>query len=194
MTHTVTIPNWEDSYLKSKNTRAVYWLWKDKEKLPNKYSTQLSSTPLIQGKKAYCVDELGNKFLKNTKKVGTENRWILNGQDLYNATLDWRLRKTIAKYYHGYFSTYIKAQLTPIQIPEGHFLSIGCDIYEIERGQMPDVGNMWLLEKFFEDSLQECGIIPDDSPKYVRESGRKRYHFVQTKEERKLVFTINFIT
>jgi hypothetical protein len=58
---------------------------------------------------------------------------------------------------------------------------------------MPDVSNMWLLEKFFEDALQECEIIPDDSPAYVRESGRKRYHFIETAEERKLVFTIKEI-
>lgn len=194
MRHTVTIPNWEASYLKSENTRAKYWLWKDRAKLPKKYSTLLSPEPLIRGAKAYCVDEEGNRFVKNTKKVGTANRWILNGQDLYNATLNWRLRKSIAKYYHDYFSGFIKEQLTPIHIPEGQFLSVSCDIYEVKRGNMPDASNMWLLEKFFEDALQECGIIPDDSPDYVRESGRKRYHFVETAEDRKLIFTIKFIS
>ena len=59
---------------------------------------------------------------------------------------------------------------------------------------MPDVSNMWLLEKFFEDALQECDIIPDDNPDYVRESGRKKYHFVETAEDRKLIFTINVIS
>lgn len=194
MRHTVTIPNWEASYLKSENTRAKYWLWKDRAKLPKKYSTHLSPKPLVKGAKAYCVDEEGNRFVKNTKKVGTANRWILNGQDLYNATLNWRLRKSIAKYYHDYFSGFIKEQLNPIQIPAGHFLSVSCDIYEVKRGNMPDVSNMWLLEKFFEDALQECGIIPDDNSDYVRESGRKRYHFVETAEDRKLIFTIQVIS
>ena len=49
------------------------------------------------------------------------------------------------------------------------------------------------LEKFFEDALQECGVIPDDSPKYVIESGRKRYHWVSTETERKLVFNIEVV-
>jgi hypothetical protein len=194
MRYTVTIPNWEASYLKSENTRAKYWLWKDRAKLPKKYSIHLSPEPLVRGVKAYCVDEEGNRFVKNTKKVGTANRWILNGQCLYNATLNWRLRKSIAKYYHDYFSEYIKEQLTPIHIPEGKFLSVSCDIYEIKRGNMPDASNMWLLEKFFEDALQECGIIPDDSPDYVLESGRKRYHFIETAEDRKLIFTIKEIS
>jgi len=113
---------------------------------------------------------------------------------LYNATLNWRLRKTVAKYYHTYFSKYIKAQLKkPIIIPEGKYLSISCDIYEIRRRTMPDVSNMWLLEKFFEDSLQECKVIPGDDPDYVLESGRKRYHWVENEEDRKLVFTIKII-
>jgi hypothetical protein len=193
MIHTVTIPNWEASYLKSSNIRAKYWLWKDREKLPKKHSSVLASEPLIIGAQAYCCDKEKGRFLKNTKKVGTENHWILNGQELYNAALNWRLRKSIAKYYHEYFSRYIKDQLEPILIPEGHFLSVSCDIYEIKRGNMPDVSNMWLLEKFFEDALQECGIIPDDGPDYVIESGRKRYHFVETAEDRKLIFTIKAI-
>ena len=194
MSYTVTIPSWEASYLKSEKTRAKYWLWKDRAKLPKKYSTALSPEPLVRGAKAYCVDENGERFIKNTKKVGTANRWVLNGQDLYNAVMDWRLRKTIAQYYHSYFSGYIKEQLTPITLPEGKYLSVGCDIYEQRRGNMPDVSNMWLLEKFFEDALQECGIIPDDNPDYIRESGRKRYYFVEKEEDRKLVFTLNLIS
>jgi len=193
MNYTVIIPQWEASYLKSEKTRAKYWLWKDKDKLPKKHSNILSPVPLISRGQAYCCDEGKQRFVKNTKKVGKENRWVFNGQDLYNAVLNWRLRKDIAKYYHKYFSKYISEQLEPIIIPEGKYLSISCDIYEIERGNMPDVSNMWLLEKFFEDALQECEIIPDDSPAYVRESGRKRYHFIETAEERKLVFTIKEI-
>jgi hypothetical protein len=193
MEYTVTIPEWEASYLKSEKIRAKYWLWKDRDKLPKKYKTQLASVPLIRGAKAYCQSTDGERFVKNTKKVGTQNRWILNGQDLYNAALNWRLRKNIAKYYHEYFSDYIGEQLQPLELPDGYFFSISCDIYEIQRGNMPDVSNMWLLEKFFEDALQECGIIPDDNPDYVRESGRKRYHFVETAGERKLIFTIKLI-
>ena len=52
---------------------------------------------------------------------------------------------------------------------------------------------MWLLEKFFEDALQDCKIIPDDGPDFVQESGRKRYRWVTEPEERKLVFTVEHI-
>jgi hypothetical protein len=58
---------------------------------------------------------------------------------------------------------------------------------------MPDVSNLWLWTKWFEDALQESKIIPDDNPDYVQESGRTRYHFVDNEEDRKLVFTLKLI-
>jgi hypothetical protein len=188
--YNVVIPEWENSYLVAKKTKAKYWLFKDKDKLPKKYLSECKETPIIVSGKAYCCTESNERFIKNSIKAGNPKRWILNGQDLYSAVLNWRMRKNIALYYHEYFSKFIKEQLEPIIIPENTYLSISCDIYEIERGNMPDASNMWLLEKFFEDALVESGIIPDDGPKYVRESGRKRYHFVTEESDRKLIFNI----
>jgi len=189
----VIIPEWERTYQKSARTAAKYWLWKNREKLPKKYKEILRASPVLVRAKAYCCDADENRFLKNSKKAGQPNLWVLNGQDLYNGILNWRLRKNIAIYFHKYFADFIKDQLEPITIPEGKHLSVSCDIYEIKRGNMPDASNMWLLEKFFEDALQECNIIPDDSPDYVLESGRKKYHWVTAPEQRKLVFTIKII-
>lgn len=189
----VTIPEWQSYYEKSKKTNPKYWLWKDKEKLPLKYKANLHRTPILKGDKLYCQDAQGNLFIKNPNKAGKPNIWVLNGQDLYNASLNWRLRKKVAEYFHEYFAKFINEQLTPIVIPNGKHLSVSCDIYEIKRGNMPDVSNMWLLEKFFEDALQEEGIIEEDCPDIVLESGRKRYHWVNSPNERKLVFTIKLI-
>lgn len=189
----VFIKEWHYFYTKSQKTMPKYWEWKDRSKLPKKHAESLRSTPVLRGAKVYCCDENGERFLKNTKKAGQPNIWVMNGQDLYNATLNWRLRKTIAKFYHEYFGGFIAAQLTPIELKENERLSISCDIYEIKRSPMPDVSNMWLLEKFFEDALQEHGIIPDDGPDYVIESGRKRYYWVEDPKNRKLVFTIKII-
>jgi hypothetical protein len=190
---TVVVPNWQNYFEKSKKTNPKYWLWKDRDKLPVKHKSNLSLRPVIFNGKQYCVDNSGNRFLKNTNKCGKPNVWILNGQDLYNAALNWRLRKKVAEFYHSYFGSFIREQLIPINIPKGKFLSISCDIHEIKRGNMPDASNMWLLEKFFEDALQEEGIIVDDGPNIVLESGRKRYHWVENPEKRKLIFTIKLI-
>lgn len=189
----VTIPNWQNYFEKSKTTLAKYWEWKDKDRLPKKYKSNMSIAPKLIGKKLYCCDINGERFIKNTKKAGKPNIWILNGQCLYNAVIDWRLRKRIAIFYHEYFSDFIKQQISKIDIPEGYSVSTECDIYEIKRGHIPDVDNMWLLEKFFNDSLHLSGIIPDDNPDIMLQSGRKKYYWVNNESERKLIFTITLI-
>jgi len=185
----VEIPNWQNYYLRSKAIRPKYY---KVEKLPKTRLAKwkAAGSKLIGG---YPVDENLERFISNPRKAGEENRWILNGQEFYNQKLDWRLRKNIALWYHEYFSDFIKAQLRPIAFGENDYLSVSCDIYEIKRDKIPDASNMWPLEKFFEDALQECNIIPDDNPDYVRESGRKRYHWVENPEDRKLVFTLKFL-
>lgn len=194
MEYHVIIPEWEWYYVKSKKTNPKYWLYKDLDKLPKKYKDIIAPNPKLFSNQLYIVDKEGNRIIKNTKKVGKENIWVMNGQDLYSAVLNWRLRKTIAYYYHSYFGKYIKQQLQPIKLDPGQYLSISCDIYIVKRGHLPDVSNMWLLEKFFEDALQEYGIITNDDYHNVIESGRKRYHFVNDHKESKLIFTIKILT
>ena len=139
---------------------------------------------------------------KKSKKTGKPRWWTINGQSLYNATLHFRLRSTVTKYFHKYLSKYIREQISEENIqtistlvtPDSKYkLGVSVDLYEVRRGKMPDIGNMWLWCKWFEDALQDCGVIPDDNPDYVIESGRKRYFWVDTAEERKLVFHIYFI-
>ena len=139
---------------------------------------------------------------KKSRKSKKPRYWTINGQGLYNATLHYRLRSKLTKYYHTYLSIYIKQQISREQIEElnnqiffgsSHKLSVSLDIYEVRRGKMPDVSNLWLWTKWFEDALQESKIIPDDNPDYVIESGRTRYHWVDNESERRLVFKMNLI-
>ncbi len=143
-----------------------------------------------------------SKFViaKKSRKSGKPRYWTVNGQGLYNATMHYTLRSKITKYYHNYLSGYIKTQITKKHkeaintvVYKGSLqkLAISLDIYEIKKHKMPDIGNLWLWIKWFEDALQESGIIPDDNPDYVIESGRKRYCFVNNENERKLEFHIS---
>jgi len=136
---------------------------------------------------------------KKSRKSGRPRYWTINGQGLYSATLHYRLRSKLTDYFHRYLSKHIKNQISKKDIqelnslvfPDSEYkLSISLDIYEIRRGKMPDVSNLWLWIKWFEDALQESNIIPDDNPDYVIESGRIRYHFVDSINLRKLIFTI----
>lgn len=158
-------------------------------------SMRILSVTIPQHESRYVV-------AKKSKKSGKPRYWTVNGQGLYNATLHFRLRSKITAYFHKYLSGYIKTQISKRDIARinqwvykdsNHKLSISLDIYEIRRGKMPDIGNMWLWIKWFEDALQETGVIPDDNPDFVIESGRKRYHFVDSEKDRKLVFNISLI-
>lgn len=168
-------------------------MWKDRERLPKKYKDICIHVPFTVGNKDYCADNMGNRFIKNPNKQGKPNLWIINGQDLYSAKMNWRLRKTVTAYFHEYFMAFILNQMGTIIVPEGHYLSVRCDIYEVPRGNMPDISNMWPLIKWFEDALQEAGKLEEDSPDIVRESGTLKYHWVNTPEERKLVFKITLL-
>ena len=139
---------------------------------------------------------------KKTRKTGNPRWWTINGQGLYSATLHYRARDKLTKHFHKYLSGHIKQQITKEQIvelnshifPDSHLkLSVSLDIYEVRRGKMPDVSNLWLWTKWFEDALQESNVIPDDNPDYVIESGRTRYHFIDNQEDRRLVFTLRLI-
>ena len=143
----------------------------------------------------YCI-------AKKSRKSGKPRYWTINGQGLYNATLHYRQRGTMTKYFHKYLSKHIKSQICKGEIEQINKLvykgsetklSVSLDIYDIRRKIMPDVGNMWLWNKWFEDALQESGVIPDDNPDYVIESGRTRYNWVDDEKDRKLIFNIDFV-
>lgn len=142
------------------------------------------------------------QITKKSRKSGRPRYWTVNGQGLYNATLHFRARAKITTYFHKYLIKYIKKQITKdiIKLINDHVfvdslikLSVSLDIYEVKRAKMPDIGNMWIWIKWFEDALQDSGVIPDDNPDFVIESGRKRYHWVDSEERRKLIFKINFV-
>jgi Holliday junction resolvase RusA-like endonuclease len=142
------------------------------------------------------------QLVKKSRKSGNPRYWTINGQGLYNATLHYRARGKITKYFHKYLSKYILEQITKADIKllrklvykdSTHKLSISLDIYEQRLPKIPDIGNMWLWTKWFEDALQETGVIPDDNPDYVIESGRKRYHWVDNESDRKLIFNIEIV-
>lgn len=143
------------------------------------------------------IPEFENRIMvaKKSRRTGKPVFWNVNGQSLYNATLHYASRAKVTKYFHKYLSKFIKEQITKEQITSliSHELSVSVDIYEINKGILPDVGNLWIWIKWFEDALQICKVIPNDNSKIIIESGRTRYRWVETNEERKLVFQINIV-
>ena len=106
------------------------------------------------------------------------------------------VRSKVTKYYHKYLSKYIKEQISKEQILliRSHLVSTSVDIYEIKKGKLPDASNLWIWIKWFEDALQECGVLEDDDPNNVIKSGGQHYHWVDNEENRALVFNIQLIS
>lgn len=49
--------------------------------------------------------------------------------------------------------------------------------WEPRKGEKRDYGNIFsLADKFIEDALRDCGIIPDDSPRYVKNFTHEFYY------------------
>lgn len=184
---TVTIPEWVNKVRIGTNTAKFYTSTCD---LPKKYGEcglkKIKDT-------SYYVDGAGKKIIKNSKAVGNPIYWTVNGQGFYNNTTPWYIRSKAVKYYHKYFTKYIKEQLEE-QIPTflEYKLSMHIDIYDVYASTTPDISNMWILPKMFEDAVVNANVIRDDSPEF-RTSTSYKYRFVREESDRKLVITFNYI-
>jgi hypothetical protein len=137
----------------------------------------------------YRILKSGQKIISNKKTAGKPRLWRVNGQGMYNGSLNPIMRATITKYYHKYLEQFVILNLLPFDT-ENFPLSVSLDIYEIREDKIPDIGNLWIWLKWFEDVLTECEIIPDDNPTYIIENGPIKYIWVNNIEDRKLVFKI----
>ena len=187
-TYKIEIKEWP-SKVPVGNTPPKYYT--KSSKLPKKYK-DLAVLKKFGAKSSYWVFKKGLK--KIVKKEGAIKYWNLNGQAIYSGNMHWKTRTTVVNFYHGVFSKEIKKVIKK-QLPTflACGISISTDIYEIYSKFTPDITNMWLLEKIFEDTVKDMGLLKDDSPEFVIESGRKRYHWVTNEKDRKLIFTIKYI-
>lgn len=191
-TTTLTIHNHKWRIERSKETKPVYWQSKELDKLPKYHKANLGTTVIVRGRKSYLTDSQGNLLLKNTKSVGKPKYWVLNGQELYSGNLHRRSRAALTYKYHEYLTPYIKeAFKEPIVLEEGEYVEIKVRIYEHLRPAMPDASNLWLWVKWFEDSLQEAGILPDDSRKYVKSSGGIELYEPKLGDNEKIQFIVS---
>lgn len=190
------ICEYKDLYILKKNSKPIYYKKSEINKVPKYIKKTLSTEYLKVGLYDYLTDLEGNRIIKNKKVLGKPKYWKVNGQALYSGTLHPLIRKNITLIYHEYFKdAIIKAGLSKIEIPDDYGLKIALNIHEYrdKSGVIPDIDNLWPLEKWFTDSLVELGIIPDDSPKYVINNGEKCYKWIDNDQMRSLEFNITLI-
>jgi len=183
---TLTIPKWENRVPVGIVTPQYY---KKGSKLPAKHKgAKLKKF----GRSSFYINRGGKKIVKNAKTAGKAKYWNLNGQQFYSTNIHWSTRSTIMNFYHNYFTKYIKKQFKK-QFPTfiSHTLEMDIEIHEIFSNKTPDITNMWLLTKLFEDSMVKAGILVDDSPEYRRKTSYK-YVFVEKEEDRKLIIRFSY--
>jgi len=182
---TLTIPEWKN---KVPVGRIAPQYYKKGSKLPSKHKgAKLKKF----GRSSFYV--MGSKkIVKNPTKAGKPKFWNLNGQQFYTTNMHWSTRSTIMNFYHSYFTKYIKKQFKK-QFPVflSHSLEMNIEIYEIFSSKTPDITNMWLITKLFEDSMVKTGILIDDCPEYRRKTSYE-YIFVEKEEDRKLLITFKY--
>lgn len=185
-TFKLEIPHWEN---KVKVGVAVKKYFEAADSLPQKYQPAKTRRA---GKKVYFVDSKNKRIVKNGTKVGKPVFWRLNGQHYYSNTMTWKRRTLITKYYHKYFKKYITDTFKePFPSFLAYKINMHIEIHEVFTAKTPDITNMWILAKLFEDAVVTCGILRDDSPEYRRMTSYE-YIFVPNKEDRKLVITFNY--
>lgn len=185
-TFQIIIPNWENK-LKIGTVIAQYYTTKDN--IPKKYVG--AKLKRFGGKMLY-VDAAGKKIIKNKGSVSNPIYWTMNGQGFYNNTIHWSVRSKVVKYFHRYFQKYIKEQLKePMPSFLSYKISMEILIYDVYGPGTPDISNMWILPKMFEDALVSTELLRDDSPEFRRRS-MYDYIFVDKEEDRKLVVTFSY--
>ena len=186
-TFTMTIKNWKNKMPVGKIAAQYY---KKGTKLPLKHKgARLKKF----GRTSYYVDSTNKRLIRNDNKAGNTKYWNLNGQAFYSTNMHWTLRSQITNFYHLYFTKYIEKRFTePFPVFLGYRMSIDIKIYDIYTSQTPDITNMWILTKLFEDAMVNTKILRDDSPQF-RSRTSYEYIFVEKEKDRKLVIKFKYI-
>ena len=185
-TFKITIPEWKN---KVPVGTIITTYYKKSTKLPLKYKgAKLKKF----GRSQFYVDKRGKKIVKNPTKAGNVKYWNLNGQSFYTTNMHWALRSQITTFYHKYFKNYIKKGFkTPFPVFLEYKLEMNMKIYDIYSSNTPDITNMWVLTKIFEDVMVKEGIIRDDSPQF-RSKTSYEYIFVKEEKDRKLIIEFKY--
>lgn len=145
----IIIENFQDTIIKSGG--------KPKLKLYTKPVKGYS--PILFNKKLYYGKD--GQLVYGEPKV---RKYRLNGQSIYNRTWSWQVRCMVVEYYHNYFTNIIQQQIKQKDLKD---IFVSFVLEYPSNSKVPDIDNMWLLAKVFNDSLTLNGVIKDDNPRYI---------------------------
>jgi hypothetical protein len=97
----VVLPNFENRVPISKRRRAKYFnKIKDNIKdtdLSQRHQKRINSGVYSWDKKGYLVDSVNNRILANPLVAGKPKYWTINGQRIYDGSLNYHARAKVAR-------------------------------------------------------------------------------------------------
>lgn len=204
----VILNDYPESFIISKKRAIKYW--KPKNLLPIYLETLEKTGKLIWKEKSKAFglalyDPEKKEFVvKNKKVAGTERFHTINSQNLWVAGggSQWT-RLATEKFLKSWFTPAIIRQLPEkIWMKDDEFIHFEYIFFYPFNPANPNDNRLWrqyqdyinhcfIRAKIFEDTLTELGVIPDDSPMYVRGS-YMRYVAIPPDQERHMDVVIHF--
>lgn len=195
-------PNYPEEIKLSNARRKKYW--KAGQKLTDALQKKFDESKVVykQHKSGDILlwDKETNEFiLKNPKAVGTPRIEKINGQIVWQSGggNEWKIRK-LKDYLSEWFRPGIARRLpeqifTPSPDIFIHFEYIFFFPFQERHPETYQdyLNHAYIRSKVFEDTLVDMGVIPDDSPRYLR-GGYCRYVNVPSEEDRRLEVKIHF--
>lgn len=173
----------------TKGRRAVYY---KKENLPKKYQKLVNDGIYTFNKKGLLVDEKKKRVIKNKASLNKPRLLVFSGNDLISGYSTPHTRNKMSNYLKNEFfiPAIKKSNLKPFNSFD-YPLIVNSEIHTtVNSFPLWDLSNLFFYYKYFEDSLKDCGIIPDDNFLYITKPGNGFELFpVEEEKHRKFVFT-----
>ena len=175
---TITIPRYITRIRVAKKRRATRFIRGRKTpKIPAKYKH------LEYNEKGILVYEDGEKVIANSLSVGTPRYEAISG-NRFTTGYDGYLRNNIVYALKEMYRPYVKSMRSFDLFP----LIMEWDFYTTIGEANFDMSNFWFYLKYFEDTLIDEGLIPDDSVRYITGSAGPLFIPVRRFGQRKFVF------
>lgn len=175
--------NYPLEYLVSHKARFKYYKISD-SKLPKIIKNQIKSSD----NEGYALDFNGDRIIKNKDAAGKPRYKTINGQSIWNGSIQTFDRARLSSYLKDFFTFAIgMKQIKPVLFNPSVSLYLVYQFHHpISKKAQDAINHYYPYGKCFEDALVYNNILPDDYPQFLKGSA---YEYVPVKhiEERKLV-------
>lgn len=161
------------------------------------YTNELLSDK--KGKYILCeiIDKIPTPIIANSKNAGTPKMYVINGQDIYNGTLNPFTRGKVMDSIKDNYKEYLKGILPITEYPVTIEVELHDTIKNPYHKHKDEIGHRWDIDNYiypymkaFPDVLTELKILKDDDRLYLTQPPAPKFFPVNKHEDRKLVFII----